>query len=219
MCGIFGYVGTDQHSILKALRGLKDLEYRGYDSWGLLAQTSGGFYIKKDIGKVGKVKEGNFSGVLGTLSVGHSRWATHGGVTIKNAHPHLSSDGKFAVVHNGIVENVSELKKKLKGIKFVSETDTEVIPQLIAHYVRKGASAREAFLLVARELRGRFAFLLVPEAEEKIYAARRGSPLIIGKGEGEYFVASDIPAFLDYTNTVNYLDDGDAVIIDRSGAK
>lgn len=217
MCGIFGYVGTDDHSIKKALSGLKDLEYRGYDSWGLLAQADGKFFVKKDVGKVGKVNEKDFNKVLGTLSIGHSRWATHGGVTIKNAHPHLSNDGRFAVVHNGIVENVPLLKRRLKGVKFVSETDTEVIPQLIAYYVRKGKSVEQAFFQVARELEGRFAFLLVPLGEEKIYAARRGSPLIVGKGEGEYFIASDIPAFLDYTNTVNYLDDGEAVIIDKSG--
>src|SRR3989344_5947201 len=216
MCGVFGYIGADNHSIKRTIAGLKDLEYRGYDSWGVVVDTPTKFFIRKSVGKISVVRERDFRNVLGTLSLGHSRWATHGGVTKKNAHPHTNACKTIAVVHNGIIENYALLRKKLSGKKFVSETDTEVVPHLIEYYMDQGHSFADAFVRTTRELRGRFAIVAVHHGESRIMVARNGSPPIIGRGVGETLIASDIPAFLSYTKTVNYLDDGEYATIDRN---
>jgi glucosamine--fructose-6-phosphate aminotransferase (isomerizing) len=215
MCGIFGYVGsrTDAGSIV--IKGLKNLEYRGYDSWGVAMQEKEGIKIVKDIGKISSVELDDFKDVS-SVAMAHSRWATHGGVTKENSHPHLSNDGSIAVIQNGIVENFQELKKELleKGYVFKSETDTEIIPNLIEEERKKGTPLNEAVRNVCKRLHGRNAILVIDNTNHTILAARTGSPLIVGVGEGEYFIASDIPAFLEYTRTVQYLDDGEIMETD-----
>lgn len=214
MCGIFGYIGkrTDAGSLV--VKGLKNLEYRGYDSWGIaLRVADGSIRSSKDIGKIGAVNPEDFSDVS-SLAIAHSRWATHGGVTKENAHPHFSCDGTIAVVHNGIIENFVELREELKatGHTFVSETDTEVIPHLIEEYRKKGAaSLTEAVRMACKRFIGRYAILVMDTLSQSLVAARTGSPLIVGVGDGEVFVASDIPAFLEHTRTVQYLDDGEMI--------
>ena len=149
------------------------------------------------------------------LAIGHTRWATHGGVTDANAHPHFDKDKKVAVVHNGIIENYLEIKKELGEENFVSDTDTEVIAYLIAKY-REELSFKDAVLKAVDRLKGRYAIVVLNVSENYLIAARRGSPLIVGVGDGEYFLASDIPAFLEYTQNVNYLDDNEMVIVNNS---
>jgi len=221
MCGIFGYTGNNKNAALKTLYGLKDLEYRGYDSWGIAVKETGELFVKKAVGKISEVPERLFSSVLGNTAIGHSRWATHGGVTKKNAHPHFNYDKTITVVHNGIIENADILRRRLSQKKrdlFISETDTEVIPHLVDYYMKRGKSLEDAFILTCREIKGRFAFVLMHRDSDFLLAARHGSPLIVGKGDGEYFIASDIPAFLQYTKKVNYLDDGEYVKISREKA-
>lgn len=213
MCGIFGYVGKRDNAATLVVDGLKKLEYRGYDSWGVSWCESGELKVKKSVGKISDVTEGEFSEVNSSLAIGHSRWATHGGVTEANAHPHLSFGGKVAVVHNGIIENYLELRKEIGEDKFVSDTDTEVIPNLIEKYLDEGFE--EACKKAIAHLEGRFAFVAIECDSHKIIGARRGSPLILGVANGEYFLASDIPAFLESTNIVNYIDDGEMVVIDK----
>ncbi|MBI1999087.1 MAG: glutamine--fructose-6-phosphate transaminase (isomerizing) [Parcubacteria group bacterium] len=221
MCGIFGYIGSDNHAALKTLRGLKDLEYRGYDSWGIAVRTEHGFYCKKAVGKISAVADADFAGIAGQSSLGHTRWATHGGVTEKNAHPHFNQARTIAVVHNGIVENYLELKRelarKLGSGLFRSETDTEVIPHLLDMYMRGGLSLENAFLRTCRRLSGRFAFVVQEAGADYALAARNGSPLVIGKGDGEYFIASDIPAFLSYTRKLYFVEDGEWARVSPDG--
>lgn len=214
MCGIFAYIGPRKNSLSLVLKGLKTLEYRGYDSWGVAAELSGELFIEKKVGKISEVKGDEFDQKECSLAMGHTRWATHGGVTDLNSHPHFSSNKKVAVVHNGIIENYEEIKEELGPEHFISQTDTEVIPQLIAHYL-KMMPFKEAVLTAIRRLQGRYAIAVMAVGEPYLIAARRGSPLIVGVGEGEYFLASDIPAFLEYTQEVNYLDDNEMVILNH----
>ncbi len=216
MCGIFGYVGSKTNAGSIVIRGLKNLEYRGYDSWGVALQRPDGIYIRKDIGKISGVKPEDFDDMPSSLAMAHSRWATHGGVTKTNAHPHVSDDDSIAVVHNGIIENFQELREELKsrGHVFKSETDTEVIPHFIQEERKKGLSLSEATREACRRFHGRYAILVFEKGTSLIVAARTGSPLIVGVGDGEFFIASDIPAFLEYTRTVQYLDDGEMVFSD-----
>ena len=216
MCGIFGYVGTRQNAAGLAIEGLKNLEYRGYDSWGAAWKEGGALSVKKAIGKISAVDPASFPAC--TLAIGHTRWATHGGVTVENAHPHLNEDRTIAVVHNGIVENYQELREELKakGHVFLSETDTEVIPHLIEEELK---TADGDFALAVRRscmrFKGRYAVLAVHTVSDTIVAARTGSPLIVGvdKDKG-YVIASDTPAFLSITKTVQYIDDGEMVVTD-----
>lgn len=216
MCGIFGYIGSRQNAGEIVIRGLKNLEYRGYDSWGVAMRLSdGSMRSEKDIGKIGVVKSELFRDPS-TLAIAHSRWATHGGVTKDNAHPHFSCDGRIAVVHNGIIENFEELREELtkKGHTFQSQTDTEIVPHLIEELLKKkGTTLSEAVRLASMRFTGRFAILVLEKDSETLVAARTGSPLIVGIGKGEFFIASDIPAFLEYTRTVEYLDDGEMVTV------
>lgn len=205
-----------------AIEGLKNLEYRGYDSWGVACKRGEGIVLAKDIGAIGKVDSSLFAEPC-SLAIAHTRWATHGGVTQRNAHPHLSEDGSIAVVHNGIVENYLELKRDLqtKGHSFLSETDTEVIPHLIEEeYARCGdfaAAVRSACL----RFEGRYAILALHTKSNMLVAARTGSPLIVGVEKDTsqsnvvgYCIASDIPAFLEHTRVVEYIDDGEMVVTD-----
>ncbi len=218
MCGIFGYIGTRIDAGKIVLNGLKNLEYRGYDSWGVAMQTENKLRITKDIGKISGVDAQQFE-ASSSLAIAHSRWATHGGVTSLNAHPHIDSSGEIAVVHNGIIENYEELKHELEsqGVAFVSQTDSEVIPHLLASFLHQGLSFVDAFRKTCLRLHGRFAILALHQTEHCLIAARIGSPLIVGVGKKEIFIASDIPAFLEHTRTVQYLDDGEMVVASMDG--
>ena len=222
MCGIFGYIGTKQDAGATVIKGLKNLEYRGYDSWGVaLRNEKGALRVEKNVGKIGAVRPEDFA-EKSNLAIAHSRWATHGGVTQGNAHPHLSCDKRIAVVHNGIIENFQELRDELKkkGHTFLSETDTEIIPHLIEENLKKkGKTLEDATRAACKRFEGRYAILVLDKDSEELVAARTGSPLIVGVGKGEYFIASDIPAFLEHTRTVNYLDDGEMVSADKKGIR
>jgi len=215
MCGIIAYIGNREATPI-VLNGMRNLEYRGYDSCGI-AVSNGDIVIKKDIGKVNEVNSKvDFSSLRGKIAIAHTRWATHGAVTKENAHPHMSNNGKIIVVHNGIIENYQELRKFLtdSGFKLYSETDTEVIPNLIEYHMRSGTffSAVEKTL---KQLEGSYALVILNKDRDELMAARKESPLVIGVGDNEYFIASDIPAFLEYTKKVIYLSDGDIVLLNN----
>ncbi|RUM90882.1 MAG: glutamine--fructose-6-phosphate transaminase (isomerizing) [Thermovibrio sp.] len=216
MCGIVGYVGRDNAKDV-IVDGLKRLEYRGYDSAGIALLLENKIFVYKKRGKIRNLeidlrKKQIFSGT----GIGHTRWATHGEPNDENAHPHLSCDGKIAIVHNGIIENYSDLRRELlkKGHKFLSDTDTEVVVHLIEEEFKTAESFLDAFLNGLKKLRGSFAVAVITLHEpETIFVARKDSPLVIGLGDGENFVASDVPAFLPYTNRVIFLDDFEVAVI------
>lgn len=216
MCGIFAYSGPKKNAAEIVIEGLKKLEYRGYDSWGIAFSGKDKLELFRKVGKIGEFDLSKNTLPETTLAIGHSRWATHGGVTEANAHPHCDENQKFAVVHNGIIENYRELKAELikKGHIFKSETDTETIVHLLEDYAKNDDFVTAAKKTLAR-LEGRYAILAIKTGEQKIVAARRGSPLIVGAGKGEFFVASDIPAFLEYTRDVMYLDDNEMVVVNE----
>lgn len=219
MCGIFAYSGfrTDAPKIV--FEGLKKLEYRGYDSWGVAFKKGHTIEISKMVGKISEAPQDlPFLNEQSMLAMSHSRWATHGGVTEKNAHPHRSADGKVVVIHNGIIENYEEIKKELGVKRFSTETDTEVIAELISEYL-KSMDFLSATKKACDRFEGRYAFIAMADGSDALIAARRGSPLILGVGDQEFFLASDIPAFLQYTSTINYLDDDQMVIIEHSKAR
>ncbi len=217
MCGIFAYSGPRNQGAEIVIAGLKKLEYRGYDSWGVAYRNGNSLEHMKTVGKIGEFDIAAHPFPASSLAIGHSRWATHGGVTESNAHPHLDEANQVAIVHNGIIENFQELKKELidKGHIFKSETDTETIVHLLDENIKK-YEFEEAAKKTLERLKGRYAVLFIKKDEDKLIAARRGSPLIIGIGENEYFIASDIPAFLEYTRKVMYLDDNEMVVINHS---
>lgn len=201
-------------------KALCELEYRGYDSWGIAAETGSGMFETKAVGKISLAPLGALKGVMGKMAIGHSRWATHGAVTEANAHPHFNSAHTIAVIHNGIVENHEDIRNFLRAKLgtaladklFVSETDTEVIPHLIDYFIAKeGKTFEVAFVEAGRMLEGRFAVVVMKLGEPYLLAMRDGSPLVIGKGAHEFFLASDVPAFLDYTRTVLYPGDNEYV--------
>ena len=203
MCGIVGYTGP-QSAATPLIEGLRRLEYRGYDSAGIALGTPGKLFIEKKAGKLSNL-EGSLDATLPVVhsGIGHTRWATHGGPTDRNAHPHVDNDGKLAVIHNGIIENYSELRKELeaRGHKFSSETDTESVAHLLSDLRKKhngdlSAAMREA----VKALRGSFTLLAIHgDAPEVVVGVRRNSPLVVGLGKGENFMASDVAAFIDYT--------------------
>ena len=217
MCGIIGYIGKN-NAIPIVMDGIKRLEYRGYDSAGIAYLKDNRIEIKRRQGKIDELKkmvEG--MDLSSNLAVGHTRWATHGKPSDENAHPHRS--GRIVIVHNGILENFIELKQSLaeEGFIFTSETDTETLCHLINKYVITHCledAVREAI----KKLKGSYAFAVIDEGEpDKIVAVRKESPLVIGLGESEYFVASDVPAFLNYSKEVIFLDDNEMAIIHRDG--
>lgn len=216
MCGIFAVVNDkNQNAAQTVLNGLKKLEYRGYDSWGIAIKSLGKskLEVDKHIGKIGNATTDLPNG---TIAIGHTRWATHGGVTDTNAHPHLDCTETIAVLHNGIVENYQELKENLKekGHIFVSETDTEVIAHLIEELVKKHTIEHAVFNAFSK-LVGSNAIAVLDLKSESIIACRNGSPLVVGVGEKEFFLASDVPAFLKHTNSVVFLQDNEGVTLSK----
>jgi glucosamine--fructose-6-phosphate aminotransferase (isomerizing) len=229
MCGIVGYVGTKQVVPL-IIEGLRRLEYRGYDSAGIAVGGNGdGLQLRRAPGKLRNLEEVIRERPLsGTYGVGHTRWATHGRPTEENAHPHRDCTGRIVVVHNGIVENYLALKHELalEGHKFVTETDTEIIAHLIEQEIDSAAtsgktmSLEEAVRKAARRLMGAYAISVISADEpDKIVSARNGPPAVIGIGEGEYFVASDVPGILHHTRDLYFLADGDVAILTPSGVE
>jgi glucosamine--fructose-6-phosphate aminotransferase (isomerizing) len=223
MCGIVGYVGK-QKAVSILLEGLKRLEYRGYDSAGICVQQADRFDVAKKVGRVENlVKEAAKYRLAGTTGIGHTRWATHGGVTDANAHPHVSCDGKIALIHNGVIENYAQIKAYLttKGFTFQSQTDTEVLANLIAYHLAKepvGHNGTHRFVesvrKTLRHVEGSYGIaVLCTDFPSEMVAARKASPLILGVGEGEYILASDASALVSRTQNVVYLKDNEIVHI------
>jgi glucosamine--fructose-6-phosphate aminotransferase (isomerizing) len=218
MCGIIGYIGSRGATPL-LLEGLKRMEYRGYDSAGVAVMNGSGVETRKAAGKISELERAlKTSPVGGDLGIGHTRWATHGVPNECNAHPHIDCKGNIAVVHNGIIENSGTLKKELiaHGHTFVSETDTEVIAHLIEEAF--DGNLEDAVIEALWQIEGTYGIAVVSSQDRnKIVAARKGSPLLIGLGDGEYYVASDVSAILAQTREVVYLDDGDVAVLTRDG--
>jgi glucosamine--fructose-6-phosphate aminotransferase (isomerizing) len=223
MCGIVGYVG--QKSVVPVIiEGLRKLEYRGYDSAGIAVAGNGtGLHVRRAQGKLRNLEEViRETPLSGTYGIGHTRWATHGRPTEENAHPHRDCTGKVVVVHNGIVENYIQLKKRLidAGHKFTTETDTEVIAHLIEDELKTGVELEQAVRNTVKQLTGVFALgVMHAEVQDKLIAARNGPPAVVGVGENEYFIASDIPALLHHTRDIFFLADGDMAILTPTGVK
>ncbi len=220
MCGIFGYTGNG-NAVPMTVEGLKSLEYRGYDSMGIaIDSTSEGLVVRKDVGKVSDVSQKLMLDKLNAkIAIGQTRWATHGKVTKENAHPHTDCSGSIAVVDNGIIENYLVLRENLisKGHSFKSETDTEVIPHMIEENIKKGMDFYKACTETFKALEGSFAVLVLANGEDQIIAVKKGpSPLAIGSSKNGIFVASDVAAFLKYTNKVTYLTDNEVVVIGKN---
>jgi glucosamine--fructose-6-phosphate aminotransferase (isomerizing) len=228
MCGIVGYVGKKRDVVPVILDGLRRLEYRGYDSAGIaVGGTDDGLQLRRAPGKLRNLEEViRQQPMHGTYGIGHTRWATHGRPSEENAHPHRDCTGRIVVVHNGIVENYLALKKELtsEGHKFVTETDTEIIAHLIEQEIRSSAgsgktlSLEDAVRRAVRRLTGAFALSVISADEpDKIVVARDGPPAVVGLGEDEYFVASDVPGILHHTRDIYFLGDGDMAILEPSG--
>ncbi len=219
MCGITARIG-DGDALDELLTGLSNLEYRGYDSAGVALTNGSGLSVHKHEGKIAQLESRiRDARPTGDIGIGHTRWSTHGAPTDANAHPHTDCSGSIAVVHNGIIENYDELKAELidRGHEFESETDTEVIPHLLEERIDDGDSMDEAFRHVATQLDGSYAIAAVAAGTDTVYATRRGSPLILGLGDSTQYLASDVPAFLEFTDQVIYLEDGDIVALTRDG--
>lgn len=215
MCGIVGYIGNRQAQEV-ILDGLKRLEYRGYDSSGIAIADGSELKIVRAVGKLWELEKKLTESISGNAGVGHTRWATHGSPTEENAHPH-EADG-VVVVHNGIIENYLSLKEELKsrGCVFKSETDTEVISHLVSKELKEGSCLEEAVRKALGRLKGSYGLVILWKHDpERIIAARKESPLVVGLGEGENFVASDIPAILHYTRRMIFLDDGEMAVVEK----
>lgn len=218
MCGIVGYSGSNSKAVEILLEGLEKLEYRGYDSAGIAFVTKDGIHIEKKEGKLENLKNHmkgtNYSSFLG---IGHTRWATHGVPTDRNSHPHYSENGDVAVVHNGIIENYAEIKKELQdqGVKFTSDTDTEVVAQLYSKLF--DGDLYSTFKKVLKRIRGTYAFAIIhKDFPDKMICSRSHSPLIVGLGKEQNFIASDVSAILKYTRDIIYLEDGDVALIEKN---
>ena len=227
MCGIVGYIGTKNATPI-LLQGLRRLEYRGYDSAGIAVIENGKIEVKKDKGRVSNLEAvPGINDLKGTIGIAHTRWATHGKPAKENSHPHTDMDGTFAVVHNGIIENYNELKNMLieKGYKFVSQTDTEIIPNLINYYYKEDHKNDELKVLRAvrnacMDLKGSFALEIISSnAPENMIVVRKDSPLVIGKGHGENYLASDIPAILSYTKDFYFINDYEFAVLTKDNVK
>ena len=220
MCSIIGYLGISSAAPI-IVKGLKRMEYRGYDSVGVATFSEHQISVRKGVGKVIEVnKAAKLDELSGTIGIGHTRWATHGMVTDTNAHPHPSSSGEIAIVHNGIIENHEELKKDLqeRGYNFKSQTDSEVIANLLQYNYDKTKEIKKSIIDTVAELKGNYAFVAVFQ-DGTLAAARLHEPLIIGVGKEGYFISSDVLGFVEYTDEVIYPDNKEFVIIDRNGLK
>src|ERR1700726_4023476 len=223
MCGIVGYIGPKK-VVPVIIEGLRKLEYRGYDSAGIAVVTQDGkLEVRRASGKLRNLEEVlQKSPIEGTYGIGHTRWATHGRPTEENAHPHRDCTGQIVVVHNGIIENYLELKERLQreGHKFVTETDTEIVAHLVEKHSANNTPLEEAVRKSLKQLRGIYALVFLSAKDpNKIVAARLGPPSVIGKGDGEYFVASDIPALLQHTREMFFLADGDIAVLTAQGVR
>lgn len=217
MCGIIGYNGF-RNADKVLIDGLKRLEYRGYDSAGI-GVIGKKLNIYKEVGEISKLEK-DIPSLDGDFGIGHTRWATHGGVTKENAHPHLSDNKKIAIIHNGIIENFKTLKEELEnqGVKFRTQTDTEVIAHLIEKYYN--GNLENAVYSALKKIKGSYALVAICEDEPgKLIGARKESPLVIGVGDNENFLASDIPALLKYTNRVIFLDDGEMCVVNKDSIR
>ena len=221
MCGIVGYIGGDPAAPF-LLQGLEKLEYRGYDSAGVAVYDGTSLRVVKAKGRLQVLKGLIHDGkdVPGTVGIGHTRWATHGAPSDINSHPQVSDSGKFAVVHNGIIENYLALKQHLirRGVSFVSETDTEVVAQLLEYYYK--GDIMDAVIKVLQKVEGSYALgIICADKPDQLVAVRKDSPLIIGLGQGENFIASDVPAILSRTRDIYRLNDNEIAIIQREGVR
>ena len=222
MCGIVGYTGQEQAAPI-LLEGLARLEYRGYDSAGVaVVAPDGEIRVKKSKGRLQVLSELTDGGksLPGVLGIGHTRWATHGEPNDVNSHPHISENGKIAVVHNGIIENYVEIKEFLlsRGVRFASDTDTEVVAQLLEYYYGKGGDLFAAIYKVLHRIEGAYALgILCADDPDRFLAARKDAPLLLGYGEGCHFIASDVTAIIRHTREVAYMDDGEVAVVSRDG--
>lgn len=222
MCGIVGFIGQEQAAPI-LLDGLAHLEYRGYDSAGVaVISAQGKLQVEKAVGRLKVLSEQIHGGadLEGCIGLGHTRWATHGAPNIVNSHPHVSENGKFAVIHNGIIENYVEIKEFLigQGIRFKSETDTEVVAQLLEFYYNECHDFLEAVGRVLRRIEGAYALgMLCADCPDRIIAARKDAPLLLGYGEGCNFLASDVTAIIKHTRDVAYMEDGEVAVLTREG--
>lgn len=222
MCGIVGYIGNKKANKV-LINGLLKLEYRGYDSAGIAVLENNNIVCMKNVGRVsGLQQKKGINDLNSTMGIAHTRWATHGKPSEINAHPHLDCTGKFAVVHNGIIENYNELKTKLmdNGYTFVSQTDTEVIPNLISYYYKEEKDLLKATYRACNDFKGSYAIEVLSSVEpDKIIVARKDSPIVIGVNGDEKFVASDIPAVLEYTKSFYLINDGEFVELTKNNIK
>ena len=229
MCGITACVGGVDTGT-SVLRSLENLEYRGYDSAGIALSNGTGVKVTKSRGEVADLKRKLGEAALGgDVGIGHTRWSTHGRPSDENAHPHTNCTGTVAVVHNGIIDNHDQLRAELveRGHTFDSETDTEVIPHLVGELIEAGHTAEAAFREAIGRIEGSYAIAMILKGERQVYATRSGSPLVLGIGDNENYLASDVPAFLEFTDQAVYLEDGDVVVVspddyritDASGAE
>ena len=222
MCGIVGFIGQEQAAPI-LLDGLAHLEYRGYDSAGVaVISAQGKLQVEKAVGRLKVLSEQihGGAGLEGCIGLGHTRWATHGAPNIINSHPHVSENGKFAVIHNGIIENYVEIKEFLigQGIRFKSETDTEVVAQLLEFYYNECHDFLEAVGRVLRRIEGAYALgMLCADCPDRIIAARKDAPLLLGYGKGCNFLASDVTAIIKHTRDVAYMEDGEVAVLTREG--
>ena len=218
MCSIIGYSGLESAAPI-LVKGLQKMEYRGYDSVGIATESGKKIILKKGVGKVVEVNNSIMLDTLpGNIGIGHTRWATHGKVTEKNAHPHSSNSGKIAIAHNGIIENFEELKSELqnKGYKFQSETDTEVIANLIQLNFDETADVKQSIMKTVNQLKGHYSFVVIFE-DGTLAAARFHEPLIVGVGKNSHYISSDVLGFIEKTDDAIYVDNEDFVIVDGSG--
>ncbi|MEF8842242.1 MAG: glutamine--fructose-6-phosphate transaminase (isomerizing) [Haloarculaceae archaeon] len=222
MCGIIGCAGRGGATLETLLDGLGKLDYRGYDSAGVALAGPAGVDVVKKAGKLDALIEtlsGERDRLDGTVGIGHTRWSTHGAPTDANAHPHTDAEGRVAVVHNGIIENYQSLRDELReaGYRFRSETDTEVVPHLVARALDDGAAPEEAVREAVSRLEGSYALGIVVAGGDAVFAARQDSPLVLGLGEGANYVASDVPAFREHTDRVVYMEDGEFARVAADG--
>ena len=218
MCSIIGYSGLESAAPI-LVKGLQKMEYRGYDSVGIATKSGKKIVLKKGVGKVVEVNNSIMLDTLpGNIGIGHTRWATHGKVTEKNAHPHSSNSGKIAIAHNGIIENFEELKSELqnKGYKFQSETDTEVIANLIQLNFDETMNIKQSIMKTVNQLKGHYSFVVIFE-DGTLVAARFHEPLIVGVGKNSHYISSDVLGFIEKTDDAIYVDNEDFVIVDGSG--